>query len=192
MSDTQWPRYEVFIQERSGKPHRSIGTVHAPDPEMALLNGRDLFARRPSCHSLWVAPADAILAKTREELPAASAWKRPTSPSPTDQETYLVFVKQSQRRAMGFVEHIGSLQASTSLEALDLAVARYGSSDPFVWWICPENAVTRSDENDIESMFEPANQKCYRHPNQYRTVEAMRQVERSTQFAAPGDKDKAT
>jgi hypothetical protein len=40
-------RFEVFQQERPGRPHRNIGSVHAPDVEMALLNARDVFARRP-------------------------------------------------------------------------------------------------------------------------------------------------
>jgi ring-1,2-phenylacetyl-CoA epoxidase subunit PaaB len=68
VSDTQWPRYEVFEQERPGQPHRNAGAVHAPDPEIALQNARDVFVRRPDSHSLWVAPADQILSRTAEEV----------------------------------------------------------------------------------------------------------------------------
>ena len=46
MTDTQWPLYEVFEQERPGQPHRNAGAVHAPDPELALQNARDVFVRR--------------------------------------------------------------------------------------------------------------------------------------------------
>jgi phenylacetate-CoA oxygenase PaaH subunit len=54
MSDTQWETYEVFHQSKKGDPHISVGTVHAPDPEMALQMARDQFARRLKCVSLWV------------------------------------------------------------------------------------------------------------------------------------------
>src|SRR5512139_4005699 len=54
MSDTQWETYEVFHQSRRGKAHEHVGSVHAPDPEMALQMARDQFARRLECVSLWV------------------------------------------------------------------------------------------------------------------------------------------
>jgi len=31
-----------------------VGSVHAPDPQMALQMARDQFARRLECVSLWV------------------------------------------------------------------------------------------------------------------------------------------
>ena len=68
MMDSQWPRYEVFQQDREGRPHRNVGSVHAPDPEMAMQNARDVFVRRPACLSLWVVPAGAIFSKTAQEL----------------------------------------------------------------------------------------------------------------------------
>lgn len=159
---------------------------------MALLNGRDLFVRRPNCRSLWVAPASAILSKTREEVDSGIDSKGESFPTRDAPETYLVFVKQSQRRAMAYVEHVGSVEAVSSPEALEKAIVTYDSGDVFVWWVCPERSITRSDEDDIESMFEPAKEKRYRHPNQYRTVEAMRHVERSAQKAPDDDENQTT
>lgn len=52
--DTQWETYEVFHQSRRGEPHSYVGSVHAPDPQMALQLARDQFARRLKCVSLWV------------------------------------------------------------------------------------------------------------------------------------------
>ena len=52
--DTQWETYEVFHQSRRGEPHEHVGSVHAPDSEMALQMARDQFARRLRCVSLWV------------------------------------------------------------------------------------------------------------------------------------------
>src|SRR3989337_2438869 len=68
MIDTQWPRFMVFQQEAVGKPFIHNGTVHAPDIDMALLNARDVFARRPQAVAMWVVPADSIFTQTREEL----------------------------------------------------------------------------------------------------------------------------
>jgi ring-1,2-phenylacetyl-CoA epoxidase subunit PaaB len=44
----------VFHQSKKGDPHMYVGSVHAPDPEMALQMARDQFARRLKCVSLWV------------------------------------------------------------------------------------------------------------------------------------------
>jgi ring-1,2-phenylacetyl-CoA epoxidase subunit PaaB len=74
MTDTQWRRFEVFVQEKVGEPYQNVGAVHAPDAEMALQNARDVFVRRPECVSLWVVPAEMIFAKTAQEL-ETSLWR---------------------------------------------------------------------------------------------------------------------
>ena len=38
MSETDWPLYEVFVRARSGLAHKHVGSLHAPDAEMALQN----------------------------------------------------------------------------------------------------------------------------------------------------------
>jgi len=62
MTDTQWDTYEVFHQTKKGDPHIYVGSVHAPDPSMALQLARDQFARRLKCVSLWVVNARDITA----------------------------------------------------------------------------------------------------------------------------------
>lgn len=62
MTDTQWPLFEVFHQQARGEPHVHVGSVHAPDGEMALLLAKEQYARRQACVNLWVVPAEAILA----------------------------------------------------------------------------------------------------------------------------------
>jgi len=115
MSDTQWPRFEVFVQERPGRPHLHAGSVHAPDPEMALLNARDVFVRRPECASLWVAPSATVRGGTAEELPQLLAAAR-TEPGTSSIE-YLVFAKVEER---GTLTHVGEVHAAGILRhALD-------------------------------------------------------------------------
>jgi len=64
---TEWPLWEVFVQPKFGAPHEHAGSVHAPDAEMALQNGRDVYSRRGEAISLWVVPAVSITATTLED-----------------------------------------------------------------------------------------------------------------------------
>ena len=67
MSETelhQFPLWEVFGQPEDGAPHEHMGSVHAPDAEIALQNARDVYARRGEAVSLWVVPSAAITAST--------------------------------------------------------------------------------------------------------------------------------
>jgi ring-1,2-phenylacetyl-CoA epoxidase subunit PaaB len=183
--DTQWPRYEVFKQERPGEPHESVGTVHAVDAEMALQNGRDIFTRRPKCHSLWVARADTITSKTAEELvaeevTAGETWQADIDPQAAV-ETYLVFQKQTERRGMTFTTYVGEVEASSPAHALQQAMAHFPAEQVFVWWVCPATAVTRSEEADALPLFAYAKDKLYRLPNQYRTVFTMQNIKRENE-----------
>lgn len=176
MSDTQWPRFEVFQQERPSRPHRNVGSVHAPDAEMALLNARDVFVRRPRTHHLWVAPAAAILARTAEELAAEPNWPPDYADLPGEPGSYYVFQKKSQRQAMTYVVHRGEVTAHTPLQALHQALGTIADADAFVWWVVPATAVTGSSDADVASMFAPAADKTYRSPREYRTVTQMRRL----------------
>ena len=66
--DSQWPLWEVFIQSKSGQPYKHAGSVHAADKELALLNARDVYTRRNEGTSIWVVPAEYIVASTPEEV----------------------------------------------------------------------------------------------------------------------------
>jgi ring-1,2-phenylacetyl-CoA epoxidase subunit PaaB len=60
MYDTQWPLFEVFHQKARGEHHAHVGSVHAPDAEMALVLAKEQYARRMACVNLWVVRADHI------------------------------------------------------------------------------------------------------------------------------------
>ncbi|MGQ0844066.1 MAG: 1,2-phenylacetyl-CoA epoxidase subunit PaaB [Sporichthyaceae bacterium] len=62
-----WPLWEVFVRARRGLQHAHVGSLHAPDAEMALRNARDLFTRRAEGVSIWVVPAGSITASSPEE-----------------------------------------------------------------------------------------------------------------------------
>jgi len=172
VTDNQWPRYEVFIQERANRPHQNAGSVHAPDAEMALQNARDIFVRRPQCLSLWVVPAEAILARSRQELTD----DLPAETAGDESKTYYVFRKTSQRNTMTYVAHSGQVEAASPEQALARARRQFDDGPTYIWWICPEQAITRSAEDDLASMFAPAADKAYRMPQDYRVAREMMAV----------------
>ncbi len=66
MTDTQWKVFEVFHQQARGEPHVHVGSIHAPDAEMAIVLAKEQYSRRQACVNLWVVPAEAILATAYE------------------------------------------------------------------------------------------------------------------------------
>ena len=57
-----WPLWEVFLRAKGGLSHRHVGSVHAPDAELAVKHARDTYTRRMEGVSLWVVPSNAITA----------------------------------------------------------------------------------------------------------------------------------
>ena len=47
--------------------HKHVGSLHAPDSEMALKNARDVYTRRSEGISIWVVPSAAITASSPDE-----------------------------------------------------------------------------------------------------------------------------
>lgn len=184
MSDTQWPRWEVFKQGAPGRPHQAVGSVHATDPEHALVIARNVFARRPAAVSMWVAPADAIFARTLEQLEAeASAAKgseRLDEAAPpkavTEARTYLVFRKSSHRRAMTFGDHVGQVEAADPEAALRAAIAKFDDAPALAWWLVEARLVARvgDDEGDVDAWFGSATDKTYKQQSAYGTIAPKR------------------
>lgn len=174
-SDTQWPRYQVFHKAGPDKPHLNAGTVHATDPEMALQNARDVFVRRPDCISLWVAPASAISSWTADEVENSDPL---SDDDPGTPEAYAVFLKLTQ---IGSHEHVGSVVAGSPHDALRKAAEEHHGKTVLVWWVVPEHAFERTEGDEIDSLFRPAEGKLYRDPGFYHTVTLMRRLREQKQ-----------
>lgn len=67
---TEEPLWEVFIRARRGLSHVHVGSLHAPDAEMAVRNARDLYTRRQEGVSIWVVEATALTASSPDEKDA--------------------------------------------------------------------------------------------------------------------------
>jgi ring-1,2-phenylacetyl-CoA epoxidase subunit PaaB len=60
--DSSWPLYEVFVRGKRGLNHVHVGSLHAADAQMAILNARDVYTRRNEGVSIWVVRASDITA----------------------------------------------------------------------------------------------------------------------------------
>ena len=61
---SEWPLWEVFIRGQHGLSHRHVGSLHAPDAEMAMRHARDVYTRRNEGVSIWVVEATHITASS--------------------------------------------------------------------------------------------------------------------------------
>ena len=62
-----WPLWEVFVRSRGGLRHKHVGSVHAPDAELAVRHARDTYTRRMEGVSLWVVKAADIVASDPDQ-----------------------------------------------------------------------------------------------------------------------------
>ena len=72
----EWPLYEVFVRGKRGLNHVHVGSLHAPDDEMAvhaaddemaLRHARDVYTRRNEGVSIWVVQSKDIAASSPDE-----------------------------------------------------------------------------------------------------------------------------
>jgi phenylacetate-CoA oxygenase PaaH subunit len=168
--------------EVPGAPYEHAGSVHAPDSEMALQNGRDVFARRPEVFSMWAVPARLVYSRTRQELVEAGLGEESfRSESP---ESYHVCCKA---KAAGTQTLLGQVHASSPIEALERGLRTFLDKDitlerqPFAWWVFPALAVIESQVEDVEAFFAPAREKSFRLSTEFRTHTAMRGLKKPGQ-----------
>lgn len=49
-----WTIYEVFHLKKRGDHHKHVGSIHAPNHELALVFAKEQYGRRQKCINLWV------------------------------------------------------------------------------------------------------------------------------------------
>jgi ring-1,2-phenylacetyl-CoA epoxidase subunit PaaB len=178
MTDTQWPSFIVFQQAKVDAVHQYAGSVHAPDAEMALMNARDVFVRRPTCVSLWIVPAAAVFSKTAEELAEKPLSDESNEAGMAATEIYIIFQKATHKAGYNYT---GKVNAPTPSQALAIAFETFTLRSARAWWIFPEQLMTHSTPEDIETLFTPALSKDFRDQAFYHTVAAMQQIKTRSQ-----------
>ena len=162
MWGTEWPRFEVIKQDTERSLPQMVGSVHATDPEHALLVARHVFVRRPSAYALFVAPAEAFFHVTQEALKDPKALEGPLG----EEEAYWVFAKKSHRRSMVYGDLVGRFLAESPGEAVKQALLE---AQGVAFWAVPERLVvgTAPTPEGVESWFAPAREKTSRLPSYY-------------------------
>ena len=62
-----WSLFEVFVRSKQGLSHRHVGSLRAPDAEIALQNARDVYTRRNEGISIWVVKSELITCSQPDE-----------------------------------------------------------------------------------------------------------------------------
>lgn len=62
MVSKDWPLWEIFIRTKGGLSHKHVGSVHAPDSELAMRHARDTYTRRMEGVSIWAVRSADIVA----------------------------------------------------------------------------------------------------------------------------------
>lgn len=70
MASKDWPLWEVFIRSKQGLNHKHVGSLHAPDAEMAVENARDVYTRRNEGVSIWVVESSQVFASDPDDSDA--------------------------------------------------------------------------------------------------------------------------
>src|SRR5580700_430755 len=92
--ETAAPLWEVFIRSKRGLSHNHVGSLHAPDAEMALRNARDVYTRRMEGVSIWVVPSAVITASSPEEK---DSFFDPAADKPYRHPTFYSIPKEVQQ-----------------------------------------------------------------------------------------------
>lgn len=59
--------YEVFEQKKRGTHHMHVGSVHAPNAELAMMFAKEQYTRRGACVNLWVVKTSEIFVTQYED-----------------------------------------------------------------------------------------------------------------------------
>jgi ring-1,2-phenylacetyl-CoA epoxidase subunit PaaB len=66
----EWPLWEVFIRSKQGLNHKHVGSLRAPDAQLAIENARDVYTRRSEGISIWVVESNNLFASDPQDSDA--------------------------------------------------------------------------------------------------------------------------
>lgn len=64
---SHWQTFEVFHQAQSGARHIHVGSVHAPNAELAMVFAKEQYGRRSQCVNLWVVRTSEVITFAPED-----------------------------------------------------------------------------------------------------------------------------
>ena len=168
--------YEVFLVPKEGKPLESVGIVHASEPELAFLFGKEQFSRRFTCIAMAVCPTEAMTesqttdnkANAYDSIPEASGENG-------DEEQYEVFHMNKRGKQH---HHVGSVMASSPTGAFNQAKQEFYSENPLNVWVIPTSSFFFNEEEDAD-LWATLPEKKYRDAIFYKASEKINQYKES-------------
>jgi ring-1,2-phenylacetyl-CoA epoxidase subunit PaaB len=96
------------------------------------------------------------------------------NPASRDWPLWEVFVRSRGGLAH---KHVGSVHAADARMAVEAARDTYTRRmEGISFWVVPSAAITASDPDDSGPLFEPAEDKIYRHPTFYKIPDVIKHI----------------
>lgn len=166
----QFETWEVFQLFKEGKPFEHVGIVHAPDPDMAFLFGKEQFTRRGNaCLGMAIARTRDILVsavtdggenildqfKDIEAASEGTSWE-------------IFFLKKRGKQHI----HAGQVLASGADQALILASQSLYATPCVNVWVCPSSSILFSEDEDRD-IWNTLPDKKYRDAIAYKAADKI-------------------
>jgi ring-1,2-phenylacetyl-CoA epoxidase subunit PaaB len=144
----QLSTWEVFQQMKAGKPFEHVGIVHASEPELAFMFGKEQFSRRgPTCENMFVCASNEVWVSDYTEASenVLDEWRNATiTPGPTSEDYDVFYMKKRGKHHA----HVARINATSYEEALALAAQTHPAPICINAWVIKTAAIRFLDDAD--------------------------------------------
>lgn len=168
----QFETYEAFIQIKEGKNLEHVGTVHAPNEEMAFLFAKEQYSRRGMfCNALCVIKTELIKVSefTDNENDIYGTLQGAATGETTNSFEVFHLVKRGKQH-----KHAGSVMAKDYEDALLVSKQSIARPKPvYNVWVVQTADIFGSDEEDTD-IWDTLKDKKYRDAIDYRAADKIK------------------
>jgi ring-1,2-phenylacetyl-CoA epoxidase subunit PaaB len=168
----QFTTFEVFVQQKEGKPFQHEGIVHAPNEDMAFLFAKEQFSRRYTCTGLWVVATENVkVSEMTEDTTSVYDALQGSPLKAGDLEKFEIFhlFKRGKQH-----QHVGPVEAQSYEEALHKAKEVYHTDKVVynVWIIRSEDMLFSHEEDKV--IWETLSDKQFREAIAYKAMDKIK------------------
>jgi ring-1,2-phenylacetyl-CoA epoxidase subunit PaaB len=161
----QFGTFEVFVQAKEGKSFQHEGAIHAPNLEMAYVLAKETFTRRFTCVSIYVADTRDVFVSPTTEGNQSAYELISKDDEGEDKKAFEIY--HLPKRGKQHI-HVGSVQASSSVDAMCQAKNLFGAGKVIynVWAI--EQDKIRFTSVEDKDLWNTLPEKKFRDASDYR------------------------
>ncbi len=173
----QLTTYEVFIIPKEGKPLESVGIVHADDPDMAFIFGKEGFSRRFTCVGMAVCPTHKIWSSevTEGEESAFDFIESLDEQNEGEEDQCEVFLMDKRGKQH---KHAASVLAYSYIDAAKKAKEELGNPLTKNIWVVRTRDFTFNEDEDSD-LWATLPDKTYRDALAYRAADKIKKFKES-------------